>query len=48
MLRFTLRDLFWLIVVVALALDWGVSAENWHRRMQVRGRHAEGPKLEGS
>jgi len=40
-MRFTVRDLFWLTVVVALALGWGISAAHWARRQQVTARHAE-------
>jgi len=40
-MRFTLRDLFWLTVVVALTLGWGISSANWDRRMRLTKRHAE-------
>src|SRR5262245_37799625 len=41
LMRFTLRDLFWLTVVVALVLGWGVSYANLFDRLRARGRHAE-------
>jgi len=40
-LRFTIRDLFWLTVVVALALGWWVMAESQADQMQRTLRHAE-------
>ena len=39
-LRFTIRDLFWLTVVVALGLGWGISYSHLWERLRVRGRHA--------
>jgi len=44
-MRFTLRDLFWLTVVVALALGWGVSYARQYERLRVRGRHAEALRM---
>jgi hypothetical protein len=44
-MRFTLRDLFWLTVVVALALGWGVSYARLYERLRVRGRHAEALRM---
>jgi len=45
-MRFALRDLFWLTVVVALALGWGVSYSQLFERLRVRGRHAEALRME--
>ena len=44
-MRFTLRDLFWLTVVVALALGWGINSANLFERLRVRGRHAEALRM---
>jgi len=32
MFRFTIRDVLWLMVVVGLALGWGVSEYRWRQR----------------
>ena len=45
MRRFTLRDLFWLTVVVALALGWSISYARLYERLRVRGRHAEALRM---
>jgi hypothetical protein len=31
MFRFTIRDLLWLMVVVGLALGWGLNWKAWNR-----------------
>jgi hypothetical protein len=45
MFRCTLRDLFWLTIVVALALGWRISAGNLAGQQQVTKRHAEALRM---
>jgi hypothetical protein len=44
-MRFTLRDLFWLTVVVALALGWTMSAAAWAGSLIATRRHAEALRM---
>jgi hypothetical protein len=46
MFRFTLRDLFWLTLLVATALGWSASYARYERRLFDRGRHAEALRRE--
>jgi hypothetical protein len=43
MFRFTIRDVLWLTVVVALAIAWGV--ERWHLRQAVQHQNWQLGKL---
>jgi hypothetical protein len=45
MLRFTLRDLFWLTLLVAVSLGWWASYARYVRRLNARGRHAEALRM---
>jgi hypothetical protein len=33
MIRFTIRDLLWLMVVVAMGIGWRLDAQKWRREL---------------
>ena len=46
MLRFSIRDVFWLILVVAVGMGWYVSEQSWlirEHKLEVKSAQRESP-----